>query len=237
MSEIVRFSPEDVLPDRGPVLESLGIPAQITLPQHIAELHAAGLDLFERTAAPVGLLAEISNEEFASVYQGEGQNEPLTPIGEIYEQADYLALFTVTLGEETSSEIRRRFESRDFALGSMLDAVASEAADRAADLMERRFGTVLQSRGWATPPGGVLRYSPGYCGWHVTGQRRLFSYLHPEQIGVTLTESCLMQPLKSVSGVVIAAARDVHDFKPSYPFCRECETKGCRVRIRTLLAG
>ena len=64
---------------------------------------------------------------------------------------------------------------------------------------------------------GVLRYSPGYCGWHISGQRRLFAHLRPERIGITLHDSYLMEPLKSVSGVLIAGAKEIHAFADTYP--------------------
>lgn len=46
------------------------------------------------------------------------------------------------------------------------------------------------------------RYSPGYCEWHVSGQQALFSLIDDNHTGVTLTTSCLMQPIKSVSGII-----------------------------------
>ncbi|MCF0209200.1 MAG: methionine synthase, partial [Bacteroidaceae bacterium] len=47
------------------------------------------------------------------------------------------------------------------------------------------------------------RFSPGYCGWHVREQKLLFStFPLAEPCGVKLTDSCLMLPIKSVSGVI-----------------------------------
>ena len=45
------------------------------------------------------------------------------------------------------------------------------------------------------------KYSPGYCTWNITEQKNLFKILKPEDIGITLTETCLMIPRKSVSGI------------------------------------
>ena len=236
MTETFTFSPDEVKPTREAVFENQGIPPGITVSGPVDSICEQALAMLAKTAVPTGITEEIAAAEFEQVYQGEGRNDPSTPVGGIFERADHLALFTVTIGERPAEEIARLFDENEFALASMLDAAASAAADNAAELAERRYGDVLRGDGWGAPDGGVLRYSPGYCGWHVSGQRKLFDYLGPEEIGVTLTNRFLMQPLKSVSGVIIAAHRDVHKFAASFPFCRECDTRECRKRIRTLFA-
>jgi hypothetical protein len=45
-----------------------------------------------------------------------------------------------------------------------------------------------------------------------------------------------MQPLKSVSGAMIAGPRAIHRFPPTYPFCESCEARTCRDRLRELFA-
>jgi len=76
-----------------------------------------------------------------------------------------------------------------------------------------------------------MRFSPGYCGWNVKGQKQLFEYLHPEEVGITLGESFLMTPLKSISGVLVAGQPDIFEFEDSYPFCKNCSSRTCRERI------
>jgi hypothetical protein len=112
----------------------------------------------------------------------------------------------------------------------MLDAVASAAADRLADLLAGRFAAAGHSTNVR-----VLPYSPGYCGWHVSGQRALFRYLQPEEIGIRLNASCLMQPLKSVSAVLVGGAPDIHKFRPTYSFCDACQDKHCRGRMASMV--
>ncbi len=233
-SVIVELSVTDVAPDRGAVLTSLGIPADRAVPERIERIYVAATRRLEETAAPIGIVGDITATDFASVYEGEGLNEPDSVVGDIYPRAPHLALFAVTLGAETSRAIAAGFESHDFALASMLDAAASDVADRAADFLERRHEAALREDGRLVGGGAALRYSPGYCGWHVSGQKRLFRYLEPERIGITLTDSCLMQPLKSVSGVIVAGPRAIHRFSPNYAFCRHCETHSCRQRLRAL---
>jgi hypothetical protein len=236
VNTILEFSTSDVAPNRDAVFENQGIPPGSDVKSHIEALYHQAGDVFAETAAPVGLLQEIATDEFTSVYHGEGRNEPDTPVGDIFHRADHLALFVVTLGKRTGDEIGRRFESNDFAFACMLDATASVAADNAADMVERRFGVTLDAKGWGNMSKGVLRYSPGYCGWHISGQRRLFDVLQPERIGVTLRDSFLMEPLKSVSGVIVAGPREIHNFPITYGFCSQCETRSCRQRLKGLYA-
>jgi hypothetical protein len=233
-ARVVDLSIEAVLPNRAQVLAHQGLPPDAVVPDHIVALHTEAADVFARTAAPKALWAEVTAQDFAGIYAGEGNNDAAGPVADIYPRADRLALFVATVGPATSEAIAAGFAANDFALASMLDAVASEAADCAAEALERLFLRALQVDGWHPPDGGVLRYSPGYCGWHVTGQRELFAALRPEAIGVTLTESCLMQPLKSVSGVLIAGPLSAHAFAPTYDVCATCETFTCRDRLREL---
>ena len=236
MTEIMTFLTDELTPNREVVLSHQGIPPGKVVPKQIEALCTRAFDLALKTAAPVGILSEISKSDFATVYRGEGRNEPDTPVGDIFSHAHDLALFALTLGKRISQEIEERFASNDFALACMLDSVASAATDRMAETAQNHVREVLSQKGRTTPATGVLRYSPGYCGWHISGQRKLFEFLRPEQIGISLRDSFLMQPLKSVSGVVISAPREIHSFEDSYPFCNKCETHGCRERIRTLLA-
>jgi hypothetical protein len=114
----------------------------------------------------------------------------------------------------------------------MLDAVASAAADGLAARLADRF---QESSGHgSTGDRATLGYSPGYCGWHVSAQRALFAYLGAGAIGVSLNDSCLMLPLKSVSGVLAAGPSDIHRFTPAWAFCADCRNRTCLVRMRHL---
>lgn len=237
MDQVLTFALDEVAPAREVVLAEQGMPAGAVVSERVGALFAAAAVLLRRTAAPRGVLAEISAADFAQVYAGDGRNESPTPVGDIYGRAGSLALFAVTLGDEVSREISRRFANHELALACMLDAAASVAADHLAAAIERRYAAALVGAGAHAAATAVLRYSPGYCGWHVSGQRRLFAALRPEGIGITLGESCLMQPLKSVSGVLIAGQKEIHQFMDSYPFCDECGTRGCRERLKALDAG
>ncbi len=191
--------------------------------------------LLSELAIPAGKLLGCSREEFSDIYHGEGNNETETPIDMIFPRADHLTLFAVTLGELVSEKISKMFDAGDFAMGAMLDAAASEAADQAAQFLESHaVGQLRESRKLA-PSSGVLRFSPGYCGWHMSGQKKLFAALAPGDIGIRLTDSFLMTPLKSVSGVIITGHKSIFAFDDTYPFCAECKTHSCRDRMNEVM--
>jgi len=225
MREIVRFPVLDCLPAASDVLAGQGVPADRPPSEPVAEILREALALFHDLAAPIGILFGISAAEFDATYRGEGRNAPENPLADIFPKASQLLLFAVTIGERVGEEISRLFVAGRFDLGYLLDAVASNGTDRLAQKLQEHCA------GRAPADTVFLRYSPGYCGWDITGQRQLFRTLRPEEIGITLRESCLMEPLKSISGVLVAARPGDHRFDNAYPFCTACTTQTCRSRL------
>jgi hypothetical protein len=244
MSTIVALSVNEVMPDRAEMGRISGVPPDRLAGGHdraeqdrLPGLIEQALDLLRSCAEPAGIVREVTREQFAVIYAGEGRNAPESPLASIHPRAERLALFAATVGTRVSGRIAELFQAREFALATLLDGAASAAAERAASAVEAHWLGTLSTRaaaGPSIPAGGVhaVRYSPGYCGWHLTGQRTLFEALHPQEIGMTLRESCLMEPLKSISGVIVVGRREIHAFTPDYPFCTECRTRGCRERMR-----
>ncbi len=240
MNTTLTFSSHEIAPEPEAVYGLQGIPATAQISSRVEALYAKALDRFGVTADPRGVVAPITKADFEDVYEGERRNEPTTPVGDIAPRADHLALFAVTLGPQISAQIEEGFRANDFAQASMLDSMASVAADRAAAALQDRYEDSLRRQGegpLAKSPQSqnslrVLRYSPGYCGWHVSGQRKLFDYLRPGRIGLSLRTSFLMDPLKSVSGVLVGGPKEIHDFPDTYDFCSDCDTRGCRERIQ-----
>jgi len=235
MSGITHFRPSTATPDRHTVLRAQGIPDEASVPERVAALVDDGFEIYSSTVDATGIRAEISIEEFDAVYRGEGQNAPRTPLEGIFPDAHGLALFAVTVGEAVCSEIRRLFKTGDPALGYTLDTIASAGAEGLANAMARDYQDTVSRSNPNASHVRVLPYSPGYCGWHVSGQKKLFRILQPERIGISLNASALMKPLKSVSGVLVAADRESHDFDIEFNFCTDCAGQECRERIQSVL--
>jgi cobalamin-dependent methionine synthase I len=236
MREVIRIPKEKTVPSMDAVLRGQGLPDGANPDRRTLQMVEDALSLYREISDPVAVLAEISEEEFASVYHGEGKGEKETPLGDIYTSAESLCPFAVTVGHAVSSRISSLFEQGEFALGSMLDTAASEGAEMAAEAVELHYRDYLKGKEQLGPSWGTMRFSPGYCGWDLSSQKKLFECLRPGEIGITLRESFLMEPLKSISGVIVAGPRQIFNFEDDFPFCRDCETHSCRERIRAVLA-
>jgi hypothetical protein len=234
MRDVVRFQAAQVQPLEQELLRAQGMRSGASLPPGVRRAWDSAFDLFRELAAPVGLVEELTREEFQTIYEGEGDNAPDTPLPEIVARSEGRALYSATVGEGVGTRIGELFAEQDLAVGYLLDAVASAAADRLSDRLAELFRARLVARGVAPDHAEVLPYSPGYCGWHISGQGRLFARLRPEEIGIHLNSSFLMTPLKSVSGVLVGGTADGHRFRPDFAFCEACATRECRRRMASV---
>ena len=201
----------------------LGIPVGRTPDDRTLELVRQAVDLLLSLARPKGVVEGVSIKEFDSIHSGEGLNDSESPLAEIFPSADSLMLYAVTLGEAVGAEIGSLMKSGHYAEAIALDAAASEATETASSLLEDATETNGSQASMA--------FSPSYCGWHLTGQRKLFEKLRPEEIGLSLNESCLMQPIKSISGVIVVGRLEIFEFEDNFPCCAGCESRSCRDRI------
>jgi hypothetical protein len=144
-------------------------------------------------------------------------------IGEFLEHADRVAVFVVTAGEEVSTRSTSTRQGGDALAAWIVDAFGSWAAEAAADaLMERVHGHLRDQEAL------TLRYSPGYCGMRMSQQRQLFRLVNAGSIGVKLLPSYLMQPLKSISGLVgLGPNESISSYRSP---CDRCPQVGCHMR-------
>ncbi|MCU0454865.1 MAG: methionine synthase [Bacteroidales bacterium] len=137
-------------------------------------------------------------------------------------KADSLALFTCTAGKGIGENSRRAMKESDLLEGYIYDVIGSEAVEAAADLMQNELEVEMSMEGRKI----TNRFSPGYCGWDVSQQHRLFSLLPGNFCGIKLTDSALMDPVKSISGI-IGLGPDVRRMPYT---CSLCDMKDCIYR-------
>ncbi|MCB9058710.1 MAG: hypothetical protein H6627_09095 [Calditrichae bacterium] len=134
---------------------------------------------------------------------------------------DSVAIFALTIGSEFDKWSKGFFETGDPLAAYIADLIGSEFAESLADWLEERIAETAEKNNL----GHSNRYSPGYCGWSVSEQHKLFSLLEND-CGIKLTETALMQPIKSVSGI-IGLGKDI--IKKEYQ-CNICDIEFCYKR-------
>jgi hypothetical protein len=187
--------------------------------------------LFCQMATPVAVVKAITYPHFQTIYLGQGRNEPRTPLNDIMSSEAVYFLFAMTLGHDVSKAISDLFGKGNYLLGHLFDLVCSTGIEAFADDIMKKLFAGEVSKGTLNDNDLMLRYSPGYCGWHITGQKMLLEYLQSSDIGIALTEAFYMKPIKSISGVIIGCNPSMHNFNNDYSFCGTCKTKTCRKRL------
>ncbi|WP_040203816.1 methionine synthase [Neobacillus jeddahensis] len=128
-------------------------------------------------------------------------------------EMDYVGFFTVTAGKGIREQAEQFKQEGRFLESHALQALALETAEGFAELIHRqmrdRWGFPdpldfsMQDRFAAHYQG--QRFSFGYPACpDLEDQKKLFTLIQPEEIGIQLTEGCMMEPEASVSAMVFA---------------------------------
>lgn len=119
-------------------------------------------------------------------------------IGRELREATSMALFICTAGEKISHHSSKLLKGDDPVLGYVFDVLGSMIVEAATDLLQQEIKQMAALQGLSI----TNRYSPGYCKWSVGDQHKLFSFFPSGCCGIHLTDSSLMHPVKSVSGLI-----------------------------------
>ena len=134
--------------------------------------------------------------------------------------------FLGTIGTRIEKEIVRLMGQRRLSDAYVLDVMGSAIAEN----MVTQFYQGMKKLHKTDNKTVTLRFSPGYCDWPVTEQKPLFRLLDAKAVGVQLTDSCLMQPRKSISGVFGIYPHHDGSTRKIYNPCLECRKKDCQAR-------
>jgi len=132
------------------------------------------------------------------------------------------ALFICTAGAGIGEKSKELMAAGDLLEGYILDVIGSVTVEAAIDHIQDAFENEMTSNGLKI----TNRYSPGYCGWALSEQKLFFAFFPHNHCGIKLSDSCLMDPIKSVSGVIAFGA----DVKKGVYECQMCELKTCLYR-------
>lgn len=133
-----------------------------------------------------------------------------------------IALFLCTAGKIFTGLSQAYQQNGDFLEAFVVESIGSATVENAMDKVQQYLEEDMTEQGKKI----TNRYSPGYCEWALSGQRDLFAYIGDYPTGITINESCLMQPIKSVSGII-----GIGDEVRKRPYgCDICNSASCAYR-------
>lgn len=139
-----------------------------------------------------------------------------------YINSTHIAIFTCTAGNLVSRRIQELNSQGLILEAYLVDLLGSVIVEKAMDKMQGIIEEECALKGLNI----TNRYSPGYMDWNVMEQRKLFDLLPDNFCGIQLSESCLMNPVKSISGF-IGVGEKVRFQKHA---CHSCNSTNCIYR-------
>ncbi|MDZ7371156.1 MAG: methionine synthase [candidate division KSB1 bacterium] len=225
--DVLQFSllPQEALPERNRILKIIGGEQDFAPTAHAVD---DALAAAEKLLHPVGGLLIFPSIELSSDYQrcriGKVEFDIGRIIGAQLRRSTSVAVFVCTIGPQMERLAAEKMRRGDYLAGYAVDLVASEAVETAMDKIHAYLEAEQKSLGLNI----TNRYSPGYCGWKVDEQHKLFSLLPKGFCDISLNDSALMTPIKSISGM-IGIGKEVK--RQDYT-CRFCDMKDCIYRRR-----
>ncbi len=138
-------------------------------------------------------------------------------IANAFQHSEYAAAFICTIGskvEEGLAGLRRKGDPlRTWLYDAAASYLAEKLADQVQDTVARRYEGLRPTH----------RFSPGYCDWKLSEQKKFFRLFASKDLEVTLSGSCMMTPRKSVSAIFGLGLKSSHEAGP----CRVCLKAGC----------
>ncbi len=134
-------------------------------------------------------------------------------------EAEQFVLFTATVGAGFDEWNHALQKQDDMVRIFFADSLGSILAEACGAVMIEKLERDMTERGLSVSNS----YSPGYCDWRLVEQKKLFSFFPEGFCGVKLTDSCLMLPIKSISGII-----GIGDKVKKRPYgCEICEMQNC----------
>lgn len=174
----------------------MGIKGEI--PKHVAELLDCTEELVRERLIPKYIYREAKLCYHDDELYAEGISAPLsgTDIKKHLTGCTKAVFIAATLGSEADKLIRQA-EVRDMAEALAVDALCSAAVEQVCDRAEEEIFSQL------TAPYRTWRFSPGYGDFPLALQKDILNYLNAmRRIGLTVTDTSLLVPTKSVTAVI-----------------------------------
>ena len=112
-------------------------------------------------------------------------------------ECNKVVIFASTLGAQCDQQIRRA-QIKDPVKAAVLQATGAMYIEKCVDLLNEKIRTEFEGQGYKVRP----RFSPGYGDVSLEVQKDFFRLLPCSRIGLTLMDTLIMSPEKSVTAFI-----------------------------------
>lgn len=147
-------------------------------------------------------------------------------IGKHLSSCEKVICLAATVGIDIENEITRRFDAGDYTSAILLDAAATSAIEQVADAVENSIKQKFAKEGFKTR----WRFSPGYGDLPLESQTKVFDLSQASKIGITLTESMMLEPRKSITAIVGLYRSSEKKLGQASRLCEICPRLDCHAR-------
>lgn len=152
-------------------------------------------------------------------------------IYKLFDKCDECILISATLGLEIEKEIRK-LTYTNLSKGLIVDACATTAIEEACDIVQDNIEKELLKENKHI----TMRYSPGYGDLSIEKNIDIINILNSQkEIGLTVTDSGIMIPRKSVVALIGVSKKGIKKVKKS---CDNCSNKhNCKFKREAKICG
>lgn len=137
-----------------------------------------------------------------------------------------VAVLAVTIGQSLEEAVASHFSRGSYSHATLLDAAGTTAVEMAADCVSQAITAQFEKSGYKILP----RFSPGYGDWNLTEQPAVLKLANGSRIGMTVTESCMLEPRKSITAIMGIKPSIQNTNLESHSTCSNCNQSDCIAR-------
>ena len=142
-------------------------------------------------------------------------------VGLMLKGSEYIAIFACTIDNELNKKLIG-YDKEQLTEAYIFDTICTIIVEKSLKYMFQQLQNDLKDTGLKT----TNTISPGNCGWSIFDQKKIFQLLPKNYLNISLNNSGMMQPVKSISGIIGIgkSARFKHTD------CKSCLSKNCMYR-------
>ena len=167
-------------------------------------------------ARPIGYfrIEKIKRKKRGRILLDEDIELELNRISIAFQSCKHAVVYICTIGNRVEEPLNQFYKKGDPFRTYAFDRICSSLTEKLAEQIQTMVARRFEGQGLKA----TYRFSPGYCQWKISEQQKLFHFFQEPDIKISLSNSYMMSPRKSVSAIFGLSEKSAHETNP----CRFC---------------